>query len=94
MLRLPLVVIFRMPNALENPRLGITIKAKTNSVYRNKIKRGIREFFRKNKKPLGAYDYNFVVSTRKKVDHLFVSELLRLINEEFLNAKNRFKPSR
>ena len=62
-------VIFRIPNAFGNPRLGITVKARTNSVLRNKIKRQIREHFRLNQQNFKPADYNIVVPGYVKVDH-------------------------
>jgi ribonuclease P protein component len=54
-------VIFRIPNPLGHPRLGVTVKAKTNSVLRNKVKRQIREHFRIHQSSFKPADYNIVV---------------------------------
>ena len=47
--RLGSSIIFRIPNEKGEPRVGITVKSRTNSVLRNKIKRQIREVYRKGK---------------------------------------------
>lgn len=62
-------VIFRVPNALGHARLGITVKAKTNSVLRNKIKRQIREHFRLHQNSFKTADYNIVVPGHIRVNH-------------------------
>lgn len=62
-------VIFRIPNPFGFPRLGITVKAKTNSVLRNKIKRQVREHFRLNQNEFKPADYNIVVPGHVKVNY-------------------------
>ncbi len=43
-------VVYALPNGLKNPRLGLTVSARTaNSPGRARIKRHLREFFRLNK---------------------------------------------
>lgn len=50
-------------NNEKEPRLAIAITRKVgNSVLRNRIKRKIRELFRKNKKTFGSYDYFFFIN--------------------------------
>jgi ribonuclease P protein component len=51
--------IYRCPNPLSHPRLGIAVgKHVGSAVQRNRVKRLIREFFRLNKKGLpGSYDF-------------------------------------
>lgn len=66
--RLDNCLIFRIPNSFGHPRLGITVKARTNSVYRNKIKRQIREHFRLNQDSFKPADYNIVVPGHVKVN--------------------------
>lgn len=44
------------------PRLGITVTRKVgNAVRRNRIKRLVREWFRKSGQGLGAWDFNVIV---------------------------------
>jgi ribonuclease P protein component len=62
------LTIFRAPNTLQIPRLGITVKKGTPSVLRNKTKRQIREIFRKIKVELGCFDYNVVIRAELCVD--------------------------
>ncbi|MBU6155118.1 MAG: ribonuclease P protein component, partial [Bdellovibrionales bacterium] len=50
-------------------RLGITIKARVNSVYRNKLKRQIRESFRNKLGSLDVWDFNVVVPGSVSVDY-------------------------
>ncbi len=66
--RLGVCLIFKIPNDKQQARLGITVKSRTNSVYRNKIKRQIRECFRLNRNALSAFDYNVVVPSQVKVN--------------------------
>ncbi len=87
-------VLFRIPNHHGHFRLGITIKAKCNSVERNRIKRQIREVFRHIKDQLGSFDYNVVVSTTKKLDYSYARRLGNTLREEFPNEIIRFKAAR
>ncbi|MBN2190117.1 MAG: ribonuclease P protein component [Candidatus Aureabacteria bacterium] len=49
--------IYFADNGINTPRLGIIVPAKAgNAVTRNKIKRQIREFFRKNKDRYSGLD--------------------------------------
>jgi len=68
-------VFFRVKNTAKTFRLGITLKIKTSSVVRNKLKRQIREVFRKSTPKLGEYDYNIVIPNSKKVDHNYIIKL-------------------
>jgi len=67
--RLENCIIFRIPNTLGYARLGISVKAKTNSVYRNKIKRQIREHFRLHQSAFKPSDYNIVVPGHIRVNY-------------------------
>lgn len=52
--------LFRLENRLDRPRLVLMLTKKTGlSPVRNRSRRLIREFFRKNKKVLGGWDYLF-----------------------------------
>ncbi len=68
-IRLQSCEIFRIPNGQEQFRLGITIKTRVTSIQRNKIKRIIREAFRKQNNYLGSFDYNVVIP--KKLNFFF-----------------------
>jgi len=95
-LRLKECAVFRLPNSLGHFRLGITIKAKCNSVERNRVKRTIREAFRAHKDPLGSYDYNVVISGARKLDFEFAQRLRKTLREEFVSDHEmaRFKRAR
>ncbi len=87
--RLRECVIFRIPNELGHFRVGITVKARCNSVQRNRMKRRIRESFRRLQSTLGSYDYNVVVPGSKKSDHPYPLKLARCLMEEFALAVSR-----
>ncbi len=73
--RLGPCTIFRVPNTFGHFRLGITLKIKTNAVFRNKVRRAIRENIRMKAEGLGSFDYNVVVQKKGEVTLLFVSKL-------------------
>lgn len=78
---------FWKENNERSSRLGITIKGRLSTVWRMKIKRLIREWFRKSKfhseKPF--VDLNIVIKVpqkaekkgEKKLDHMFLDRLRR-----------------
>ena len=60
-LYLPDFIIVKAVSELSWPRIGITVSRKVgNSVYRNRIKRLIREFFRNNRELFLSADYNII----------------------------------
>ncbi|GAB6904483.1 Ribonuclease P protein component [Desulfosarcina cetonica] len=69
-----IIIIYRK-NDLSNSRIGITVSKKVgNAVVRNKIKRIIREFFRKSRMLYNNnYDINIIV--RKKIKNCDHSDL-------------------
>lgn len=73
--RLSECVVYRIKNTVGHFRLGITLKARGSSVERNKVKRQIREMFRKLGKQLGDYDYNVVIPSTKKIGYPFPQRL-------------------
>ncbi len=95
-LRLKECAVFRIPNSLGHFRVGITIKCKANSVERNRVKRAIREAFRRLKDGLGSYDYNIVISGSRKLDFEFARRLRNSLGEEFVSEREmaRFKRAR
>lgn len=95
-MRLRECAIFRIPNSLGHFRLGVTIKAKCNSVERNRVKRALRESFRHVKEKLGSYDYNVVVSGTRKLDFEYARRLRLAVLEEFSHEREmaRFKRAR
>jgi ribonuclease P protein component len=62
--------------------LGITLKARGTSIERNRVKRQIRESFRKMAPLLGSYDYNVVVPGTKKMAHPYHRKLGTAIRGE------------
>ncbi len=68
-------VLYRIPNDVGHFRLGMTIKSKTSSVPRNRVKRIIRETFRKEGPALGSYDYNFVIPPGRKLEYPYFVEM-------------------
>ncbi len=81
-IRLPECILFRIPNQYGHFRLGLTVKARVNSVQRNQIRRTLREAFRHHKADLGAFDYNVVIPSSKKVDHLYIKRLRACLGRE------------
>lgn len=62
--RFGVCIVYKIPNQSGNARIGITVKFKTTSVVRNKIKRLVRESFRKSRAKLGNFDFNVVVPSK------------------------------
>lgn len=56
-------ILYAKPNSLGFPRLGVSVGKKTSSssVRRNRMKRVLREVFRKNKPAFSSNDVVFVV---------------------------------
>ncbi|MBS1959309.1 MAG: ribonuclease P protein component [Bdellovibrionales bacterium] len=63
-------VVFRIPNTEERARLGVTVKSKSGSVIRNKVKRIVREAFRLHRDRLKSFDYNVVVSGNQPISYI------------------------
>lgn len=59
------------------PRLGITIKGRLSSVWRARLKRAIREWFRVSKDSIGQVDLNIVIRVPEKLDREFLQLLKR-----------------
>lgn len=94
MVRTSACTLFRVRNELGHPRLGITVKARVNSVQRNRVKRAIREAFRRARPILGSYDYNAVVPGSRVVTHEFLIALKTALKEELPRALARAVPAR
>jgi ribonuclease P protein component len=70
-------------------RLGITVKSKSGSVFRNRIKREIRECFRQHQNQIGQFDYNVVVNGPR--GHRFeTAKKVRKNLESIWGYENRF----
>lgn len=60
-------VVFSFPNGLGHPRIGITATRKIgNAVVRNRVRRWVREVYRRNRGPIGVSEepYDFVVNIK------------------------------
>lgn len=66
---------FWKENALSGPRLGITLKGKLSSVWRMRLKRIVREWFRVSKEKVGNADLNIVIRIPSKLDLEFADKL-------------------
>jgi ribonuclease P protein component len=78
------LVLFVHPHASGPPRIGLTATRKVGcSVVRNRIRRQVREAFRKNRPSLGAWDV--VVNIRQRA----VGCETRVIEAEFLALAGR-----
>jgi ribonuclease P protein component len=75
--------IFRVPNSLGHFRLGITLKARGTSPQRNKVKRKVRESFRRNATKLGSFDYNVLIPAHKKLAHPYPEKLEEALEKLF-----------
>jgi ribonuclease P protein component len=64
-----------------NPRLGITFKGRLSSVWRMRIKRVIREWFRAAKEKIGAVDLNIVIRVPQRLDMEYIDQLKRQLRE-------------
>jgi len=89
--RLSRCTVFRVPNASGHFRLGVTFKARMNSVERNALRRRIREAVRKQAPTLGSFDYNVVVREIRRPAKQFARELARELS---LLSSHRPVPSR
>ena len=95
--RLERCAVFRVPNSCGHFRLGVTFKARMNSVERNAIRRRIRETMRKQARELGSYDYNVVVRSIERPARPFAQslalELATLPSRKPVPSKTRRAPS-
>lgn len=75
------LTVYVSPNKQEGPRLVIALTTRAGiSVVRNRTRRRIREFFRKNKDKLGSYDFFFYAAR----------DLSSLKADDFNNLFQRF----
>lgn len=66
---------FWKANDKKSARLGITIKGRLSSIWRTRIKRVVREWFRVSKESFGMSDVNIVIHVPAKLDMAFVDAL-------------------
>jgi ribonuclease P protein component len=87
--RLKTCLVFRIKNQVGHFRLGITLKIKASSPERNKVKRTIREFFRKNVGILGSFDYNVVIVKQKTIGFPYFEDLRKDLDNNFEKCLNK-----
>ena len=77
------IQFFWLPNTLDHARLGITLKGKVSSVVRVRLKRIIREWFRKNKGRISTIDLNVVLVISRPLNSKdnFFDELSKTLND-------------
>ena len=73
--RSPSFQAFWKENSHSGARLGITFKGRLSSVWRMRIKRVIREWFRTVKQDLGSNDVNIVIRVPTDLNMSFVDRL-------------------
>ena len=66
---------FWKSNQKNTARLGITIKGRLSSVWRMRVKRVIREWFRLVKDKVGQNDLNVVIRVPQKLDMTYIDNL-------------------
>ena len=66
-------------NNKNRSRLGITLKGKTNSIWRNRLKRLIREWFRNLEEDKNPVDINIVINLPKEPDFSYLEALKKEI---------------
>ncbi|MEN6508481.1 MAG: ribonuclease P protein component [Smithella sp.] len=81
------MIICGNPNGAR--RIGITVTKKTgNAVFRNRIKRLIREFFRRNKDLFPA-GHDVVIMAKKTIPSLNYQETCNELTELFIRKAGR-----
>lgn len=81
--RLRACTVFRVANELGHYRLGITLKVRSSSVERNRVRRVVREGFRKIQDRLGGFDYNVVISgAQRRLSHPYPQQLRQAIEAD------------
>jgi ribonuclease P protein component len=83
-------VVFLLPNDLHRPRLGITTTRRVGgAVVRNRMRRVVREVFRRNRQRFGLLDV--LVHVRPVAARLPFSELRRDLLETVRRARTRLE---
>jgi len=85
----PHLTLLAKPNALGHPRLGLTVpkKALKRAVWRNRVKRVVRESFRLNQANLPAID--IVVIAKAGVKEMDNEELFKLLEKLWRTLSRR-----
>ena len=79
--RAPTFQAFWKPNERQAARLGVTIKGRLSSVWRMRVKRVIREWFRTHKESIGQNDVNIVFRVPAKLDMKYLDALKKHLHE-------------
>lgn len=80
--RLKFLTVLRVPAKEDLARVGISIKGKgIRGVDREKMRRQIREAFRKSRPSLGRYHYFFILNDRHGQGRAFLSNLKKILPE-------------
>jgi ribonuclease P protein component len=82
-------IVYRVPNNEGHFRLGITMKAKGTSTERNRVRRAVRETFRKLGGALGSFDYNVVIPQTKSLEHPYAKKLRDSLNRQLREVLGR-----
>ncbi len=100
--KLGFLSIFWITNNKNTARLGVTLKtrainpgtksrARPSSVFRNAIKRVVREWFRKTKAKMPCYDLNVVVIVTQDLKGLERKNFLKSLNTNLEKAAVKLK---
>lgn len=80
--------LFTLQNGLGRPRLGITVTRRCGgAVQRNRVKRLLREWFRKRQRELPSQDV--VVNAREGMHRMTLEEISREMNGRFRRQGTR-----
>ncbi|MHB8253970.1 MAG: ribonuclease P protein component [Acidiferrobacter sp.] len=83
--RHPTIGIVAVPNGLDHPRLGLAVSRKVSrkAVIRNRIKRTMREFFRREQQRLCALDFVVVAYPEAaQATHAELTEALMQLSQK------------
>jgi ribonuclease P protein component len=72
---------FWKANNRDSARLGITIKGRLSSVWRMRLKRLVREWFRTSKEKIGSNDVNIVIRVPTQLGMDYIDLLKRQLRD-------------
>lgn len=87
----PFLTVLARDKNLNLPRLGLIVpkKALKRAVWRNNVKRIIRENFRKNQNSIDNLDY--VIIAKSEIKNLPNSEINNILNKQWKIISQRYK---